>query len=165
MAGPADGAGQKNWLSTLPEDVEFAELVSLAKIRWRVERGFQKLKDEVGLKHYEGRRWKGLHRHSTSDDCLLDPVSVVRCSVTRRGRGPFLQPPATPPPTSLLQKTAYAVYVTLGASPWMDDRHVILGRVVDGMDLLQDIARLETDEGDRPNTGVVVLRVAVQDAS
>ena len=47
------------WLSTVPEDVEISELVSLAKIRWRVERDYQELKDD----HYEGRGWRGFHHH------------------------------------------------------------------------------------------------------
>ena len=51
------------WLSTVPEDVELAELVRLAKIRWRIERDFQELKDELGLDHYEGRGWRGFHHH------------------------------------------------------------------------------------------------------
>ena len=53
----------KYWLSTVPEDVEINELVSLAKIRWRIERDFQELKDELGLDHYEGRGWRGFHHH------------------------------------------------------------------------------------------------------
>jgi SRSO17 transposase len=53
----------KYWLSNVPEDVELEELVSLAKIRWRIERDFQELKDELGLDHYEGRGWRGFHQH------------------------------------------------------------------------------------------------------
>lgn len=55
----------KYWLSTVPEDVELAELVALAKLRWRVERDYQELKDELGLDHYEGRGWRGFHHHGT----------------------------------------------------------------------------------------------------
>jgi SRSO17 transposase len=53
----------KYWLSTVPADVELEELVRLAKLRWRVERDFQELKDELGLDHYEGRSWLGFHHH------------------------------------------------------------------------------------------------------
>jgi SRSO17 transposase len=53
----------KYWLSTVPEDVELDELVHLAKIRWRIERDYQELKDELGLDHYEGRGWRGFHHH------------------------------------------------------------------------------------------------------
>ncbi len=61
---PRDAAEPtKYWLATVPEDVGLAELVRLAKLRWRVERDFQELKDELGLDHYEGRGWRGFHHH------------------------------------------------------------------------------------------------------
>jgi SRSO17 transposase len=61
---PAEDSEPRNyWLSTVPEDVDFPELVALAKIRWRVERDYQELKDELGLDHYEGRGWRGFHHH------------------------------------------------------------------------------------------------------
>jgi SRSO17 transposase len=55
----------KYWLSTLPEDVSFHRLVDLAKLRWRIERDYQELKQEVGLGHFEGRGWRGFHHHAT----------------------------------------------------------------------------------------------------
>jgi SRSO17 transposase len=55
----------KYWLSTLPEDVAFRQLVNIAKLRWRIERDYQELKQEVGLGHFEGRGWRGFHHHAT----------------------------------------------------------------------------------------------------
>lgn len=55
----------KYWLSTLPHDIAFADLVDLAKLRWRIERDYQELKQEIGLGHYEGRGWRGFHHHAT----------------------------------------------------------------------------------------------------
>ena len=55
----------KYWLSTLPADISFRRLVDLAKLRWRIERDYQELKQEVGLGHYEGRGWRGFHHHAT----------------------------------------------------------------------------------------------------
>ena len=55
----------KYWLSTLPEEIGFARLVDLAKLRWRIERDYQDLKQELGLGHYEGRGWRGFHHHAT----------------------------------------------------------------------------------------------------
>jgi SRSO17 transposase len=55
----------KYWLSTLPENVSCQRLVDLAKLRWRIERDYQELKQEVGLDHYEGRGWRGFHHHAT----------------------------------------------------------------------------------------------------
>ena len=53
------------WLSTLPQDITFDRLVDVAKLRWRIERDYQELKQEVGLGHYEGRGWRGFHHHAT----------------------------------------------------------------------------------------------------
>jgi SRSO17 transposase len=53
------------WLSTLPEDTPIAELVRLAKIRWRVEHDYRELKTGLGLGHFEGRSYLGWHRHAT----------------------------------------------------------------------------------------------------
>ena len=55
----------KYWLSTLPKDVSFRRLVDTAKLRWRIERDYQELKQEVGLGHFEGRGWRGFHHHAT----------------------------------------------------------------------------------------------------
>jgi SRSO17 transposase len=53
------------WLSTLPEGTELAELVRLAKIRWRIEHDYRECKTALGLDHFEGRTWSGWHRHVT----------------------------------------------------------------------------------------------------
>jgi SRSO17 transposase len=55
----------KYWLSTVDKNISFRALVDLAKMRWRVERDYQELKQEVGLGHYEGRGWPGFHHHAT----------------------------------------------------------------------------------------------------
>ena len=55
----------KYWLSTLPKDISFRRLVDIAKLRWRIERDYQELKQEVGLGHFEGRGWRGFHHHAT----------------------------------------------------------------------------------------------------
>jgi SRSO17 transposase len=55
----------KYWLSSLPQDIAFSRLVDLTKLRWRIERDYQELKQEVGLGHFEGRSWRGFHHHAT----------------------------------------------------------------------------------------------------
>jgi SRSO17 transposase len=55
----------KYWLATVPPDMPFDRLVDLAKLRWRIERDYQELKQELGLGHYEGRGWRGFHHHAT----------------------------------------------------------------------------------------------------
>ena len=64
----AEGRGTsqpKYWFSTLPANTALADLVREAKRRWRIERDYQDLKQELGLGHYEGRGWRGFHHHAT----------------------------------------------------------------------------------------------------
>ena len=60
-----EDAPTKYSLSTLPSNITFRDLVDAAKLRWRIERDYQELKQEVGLGHYEGRGWRGFHHHAT----------------------------------------------------------------------------------------------------
>ncbi|MEI9914877.1 MAG: IS701 family transposase [Methylovirgula sp.] len=55
----------KYWFSTLAEKIAFTRLVDLTKLRWRIERDYQDLKQEIGLGHFEGRGWRGFHHHAT----------------------------------------------------------------------------------------------------
>jgi SRSO17 transposase len=55
----------KYWLSNLPASTPLSELVSLAKLRWRIEQDYRELKDALGLDHFEGRSWRGWHHHVT----------------------------------------------------------------------------------------------------
>jgi SRSO17 transposase len=59
-AGPT-----KYWLSTLSGEKTLEELVGVVKMRWRIERDYQELKQEFGLGHFEGRGWRGFHHHAT----------------------------------------------------------------------------------------------------
>jgi SRSO17 transposase len=61
-AGDADPL--KYFLSTLPAEIALDELVAQAHMRWRIERDYQDLKQELGLGHYEGRGWRGFHHHA-----------------------------------------------------------------------------------------------------
>ena len=58
-------APTKYWLSSLSANTPRRTLVRLAKLRWRVERDYQEMKQEVGLDHFEGRTWRGFHHHAT----------------------------------------------------------------------------------------------------
>ena len=53
----------KAWVSNLPDDVPLISLVAYARLRWRIERDYQEGKGLLGLDHYEGRTWHGLHHH------------------------------------------------------------------------------------------------------
>lgn len=52
-------------VSNLPEATPLIKLVRLLKSRWPVEQGYQQMKEELGLDHFEGRRWIGFHHHAT----------------------------------------------------------------------------------------------------
>ena len=54
----------KFWLSNLPPTMPMRGLIRLAKLRWRVERDYQEMKQEIGLDHFEGRTWRGFHHHA-----------------------------------------------------------------------------------------------------
>ena len=83
------------WLSTLPADISLDRMVDQAKLRWRIERDYLELKQEVGLGHYEGRGWRGFHHHATlciaaygfliSEKGTIPPSGPAR---TRRGLQP-----------------------------------------------------------------------------
>lgn len=54
----------KFYLSNLAAETSLKRLVTLVKLRWRVERDYQELKQEIGLDHFEGRTWRGFHHHA-----------------------------------------------------------------------------------------------------
>src|SRR5271165_4216909 len=55
----------KHWLATVDKNMSFHALVDVAKMRWRIERDYLELRQEIGLGHYEGRGWPGFHHHGT----------------------------------------------------------------------------------------------------
>ena len=75
---PAADEPTDYWLSNLPPDTPIAELVRLAKIRWRVEHDYRELKPGLGLDHFEGRSFAGWHRHVT-----LATLAQAFCTLLR----------------------------------------------------------------------------------
>jgi SRSO17 transposase len=55
---------RKYYLSNLPADTPIKKLAGAIKARWICEQAHQQLKEELGLDHFEGRSWTGLHRHA-----------------------------------------------------------------------------------------------------
>jgi SRSO17 transposase len=82
----------KYWLSNLPEQTSIVTLVRLAKLRWRVEHDYRELKQCLGLDHYEGRTFCGLHHHLT---CVTVAHAFLTCCRLARG-----DPHATRPHTA-----------------------------------------------------------------
>jgi len=64
LVGEHRASGEKKYyLSDLPADAPLETLAALIKARWVCEQMHQQLKDELGLDHFEGRSWRGLHHH------------------------------------------------------------------------------------------------------
>ena len=83
---PADAdAPTKYWLATAPRRISLVQLVRWAKARWRVEQDYAQLKDELGLDHFEGRRWLGWHHHVTMT--MVAYGFLVREQLRRGGGG------------------------------------------------------------------------------
>ena len=59
----------------LPAHTAFDRMVDLAKLRWRIERDYQELTQELRLGHFEGRGWRGFHHHATRHRRLRPPDS------------------------------------------------------------------------------------------
>lgn len=75
----SDGS-HKYYVSSLPEDTPLKQIVVWAHQRWVVEQGYQQLKEELGLDHFEGRSWTGLHHH-------LALCFMAYCFLLLLGRG------------------------------------------------------------------------------
>jgi len=80
----------KYWLSNLPVSISVRKLVATAKLRWRIERDYEELKQELGLGHFEGRNWRGFHHHASLciaaygflvvERCLFSPEPLLRAA-------------------------------------------------------------------------------------
>src|SRR5690348_7971432 len=86
----------KYWLSTLPEAATLEKLVTTAKLRWRVERDFEELKQELGLGHFEGRGWRGFHHHASLCIAAYGFLAAERCRLSPPGWRPRPQTPERP---------------------------------------------------------------------
>lgn len=88
----------KYWFSTLDAGLSFETLVDIIKLRWRIERDYQDLKQELGLGHYEGRGWRGFHHHATLCIAAYGFLICEREAVPPSGASPAasLKKPAIP---------------------------------------------------------------------
>ena len=58
------GGTLKYAFSNLPADTTRLRAVRLWHERWKIEQGYQQMKEELGLDHFEGRSWRGFHHHA-----------------------------------------------------------------------------------------------------
>jgi len=86
----------KYWLATIDQKMPFRDLVDIVKMRWRIERDYQDLKQEIGLGHYEGRGWQGFHHHGTLSIAAYGFLLTEREAI----------PPSEPYPAARFEKPA-----------------------------------------------------------
>ena len=104
----------KFWLSTLPSDTPIDRLVSLAKLRWLIERDYLELKQEIGLGHYEGRGWRGFHHHAA--------VCIAAYDTWWRSGPRF--PPRPSAPAGWSKRLAFPIVIDPAEPPLRTERHV-----------------------------------------
>src|SRR5262249_38722669 len=73
--------------SNLPADTSRLRAVRLWRSRWPVELGYQRMKEELGLDHHEGRSWRGLHHHPCLGMLAYGFLALEKHRA-RRGRPP-----------------------------------------------------------------------------
>ena len=92
---------RKYYLSNLGRRTSLRALAAAIKARWVCEQGNQQLKGELGLGHFEGRSWTGLHRHALMTCIALAYLQHLRLAEHRRtGRGKNADPPVGTAPAA-----------------------------------------------------------------
>jgi SRSO17 transposase len=93
---------RKYYLSNLPPETPLKVLAGTIKARWVCEQAHQQLKEELGLDHFEGRSWSGLHRHALMTMIAYAFLQSRRLAQARRGkktqRATTTADPASNPP-------------------------------------------------------------------
>src|SRR5207247_10736406 len=82
---------QKYYVSNLPADATIKTLAATIKARWVCEQAHQQLKEELGLDHFEGRSWTGLHRHALMTMiayAFLQSRRLTAAGRKKKSRGP-----------------------------------------------------------------------------
>jgi SRSO17 transposase len=76
----------KYYLSNLPAETKLPTLAATLKARWACEQAHQQMKEELGLDHFEGRSWTGLHRHTLMTMLAYAFLQHRRLSIAERGK-------------------------------------------------------------------------------
>jgi SRSO17 transposase len=85
LIGEHRASGEKKYyLANLPPKTDLRTLAATIKARWICEQAHQQLKEELGLDHFEGRSWQGLHRHALMTMIAYAFLQYRRLKATRR---------------------------------------------------------------------------------
>jgi SRSO17 transposase len=120
LVGEHRASGEKKYyLANLPAKTDLRTLAATIKARWVCEQAHQQLKEELGLDHFEGRSWQGLHRHALMTMIAYAFLQHRRLAAARRKKK-NQRPAASADPASraprhrrTLRSTATAAMPTL----------------------------------------------------
>ena len=97
LIGEHRASGEKKYhVANLPAGTDLRSLAATIKARWICEQAHQQLKEELGLDHFEGRSWHGLHRHALMTMIAYAFLQHRRLTKVRRGKKEFNGPPPQP---------------------------------------------------------------------
>jgi SRSO17 transposase len=87
LIGEHRTSGEKKfYLANLSAETDLRTLAATIKARWVCEQAHQQLKEELGLDHFEGRSWQGLHRHTLMTMIAYAFLQQRRLTKARRGK-------------------------------------------------------------------------------
>jgi SRSO17 transposase len=81
------------WFSNLRADTRWQPMIDTLMGRWRIERDYEELKQELGLGHFEGRNWRGFHHHASLCIAAYGFLMLERRSHSKKNAARFKAPP------------------------------------------------------------------------
>lgn len=81
------------WFSNLPADTRWQPMIDTVMGRWRIERDYEELKQELGLGHFEGRNWRGFHHHASLCIAAYGFLMLERLTRSKKNSARFKAPP------------------------------------------------------------------------
>jgi SRSO17 transposase len=113
------GGVERYYLTNLPASATLTELAATIKARWVCEQAHQQMKEELGLDHFEGRSWAGLHHHVVLTMIAyaflqhyrlsqLRSVAAPRGTTRKKNRRAATRSQSSRDPTSVARRTPLA---------------------------------------------------------
>jgi SRSO17 transposase len=128
LIGEHRASGEKKYyLANLPAEINLRNLAAIIKARWVCEQAHQQMKEELGLDHFEGRSWQGLHRHALMT--MIAYAFLQHRRLTQAKRGKKIQRAATSAKlagrASRHRQSHLATTATMPALPKIARRHAL----------------------------------------